>query len=89
MAEDYRQRTLLERGALRGADFVMMRTLVEGQEALERVRPARALAEQLQRVPAAVPDTVHEPRLVRVGAGAARESGNDESESAGPRVAAK
>jgi hypothetical protein len=89
VAEDYRQRTLLERGALRGADFIMMRTLVEAQEALERVRPARALAEQLQRLPAAVPDTLHEPRLVRVGAGPGRESGNDESESAAPRVAAK
>jgi hypothetical protein len=89
VAEEYRQRTLLDRGALRGADYVMMRKLVDGQEALERVRPARLLAEQLQRVPAAVPDTVHEPRLVRVGTGAGREPGNDDSGSAAPRIAAK
>jgi len=87
VAEEYRQRILLERGALRGADYVMMRKLVEGKMALERVRPARALAEQLQQVPAAVPELLHEPRLVRVGAGAGRDPGNDAVEGAA-RVAA-
>jgi hypothetical protein len=88
VAEEYRQRTLVDRGALRGADYVMMRKLVEGQVALQRVRPARALAEQLQRLPATVACPVHEPRLVRVGPGSGREPGNDDSESAAPRVAA-
>jgi hypothetical protein len=68
VAEDYRQRTLLERGSLRGADHVMMSELVRTQEALERVRPARTLAEQLQLLPIAAGALVHEPRLVRVGA---------------------
>jgi hypothetical protein len=72
VAEDYRQRTLVERGPLRGADYVMMRELVQAQEALDRVRPARSLAEQLQLLPVAAEAVVHEPRLVRVGAGAAR-----------------
>lgn len=67
VAEDYRQRTLRERGALRGADVVMMRELVEAQEALERVRPARSLAEQLQLLPLAVEAMAQEPRLVSVG----------------------
>ena len=68
VAEDYRQRTLRERGLLRGADFVMMRELVRAQEALERVRAARSVAEQFQCLPLAAQAIVHEPRLVRVGA---------------------
>jgi len=68
IAEEYRQRTLQERGPLRGADYVMMRELVQAQEALARVRAARSVAEQLQSVPAAAQTIVHEPRLVRVGA---------------------
>jgi hypothetical protein len=68
IAEEYRQRTLQERGPLRGADYVMMRELVQAQEALARVRAARSVAEQLQSVPVAAQTTVHEPRLVRVGA---------------------
>jgi hypothetical protein len=68
VAEDYRQRTLRERGLLRGADYVMMRELVRAQEALERVRAARSVAEQFQCLPLATQAIVHEPRLVRVGA---------------------
>lgn len=67
-AEGYRQRTLRERGPLRGADYVMMRELVQAQEALERVRPARSVAEQLQILTTASEALVHEPRLVRVSA---------------------
>jgi len=68
VAEDYRQRTLRERGFLRGADYVLMRELVQAQEALERVRAARSVAEQFQSLPVAAQANVHEPRLVRVGA---------------------
>ena len=68
VAEDYRQRTLRERGFLRGADYVMMRELVQAHEALERVRAARSVAEQFQSLPVAAQANVHEPRLVRVGA---------------------
>jgi len=68
IAEEYRQRTLHERGLLRGADFVMMRELVQAQEALARVRAARSVAEQFQSLPAAAQPIVHEPRLVRVSA---------------------
>ena len=68
VAEEYRQRTLRERGLLRGADYVMMRELVQAQEALERVRAARSVAEQFQCLPLAAQAIVHEPRLVRVGA---------------------
>jgi len=68
IAEEYRQRTLHERGLLRGADYVMMRELVQAQEALARVRAARSVAEQLQSLPAATHAIVHEPRLVQVGA---------------------
>lgn len=69
VAEDYRQRTLRERGTLRGADFVMMRELVEVQEAREQVRPSRSVAAQLQFLPLAVEAMAQEPRLVRVGPG--------------------
>jgi hypothetical protein len=72
VAEGYRQRILRERGFLRGADYVMMRELVQAQEALERVRPARSVAEQLQSMPVTPPPLAHEPRLFRVGS--ARES---------------
>ena len=68
VAEEYRQRTVRERGFLRGADYVMMRELVQAQEALARVRAARSVAEQFQSLPVAAQANVHEPRLVRVGA---------------------
>jgi len=66
VAEDYRQRTLRERGPLRGADYLMMRELVQAQEAVERVRAARSVAEQLQSLPLPAKAIAHEPRLVRV-----------------------
>jgi len=69
VAEEYRQRTVASRGPLRGADFVLMRSLVEAQEALERVRPARAVADELQAVPVAPGPTPQEPRLVQVLSG--------------------
>ena len=73
VAEEYRQRTLCERGVLRGADYIMMRELVQEQDALERIRAARSVAAQLQSLPVAAQPILHEPRLVRVGA--ARDSG--------------
>jgi len=73
VAEDYRQRTLRERGPMRGADYLMMRELVQVQEALDRVRAARAVAAQFQSLPTTTKAVSHEPRLKRVGA--ARESG--------------
>ncbi len=86
VAEEYRQRTLLERGPLRGADYVMMSELVRTQEALERVRPARTLAEQLQLLPAAV--EVREPRLVRVGATSDGALSGNGLDAGGSRLAA-
>jgi hypothetical protein len=67
VAEEYRQRILRERGFLRGADYVMMRELVQAQEALDRLRPARSVAEQLQSMPLTAHPSAHEPRLFRVG----------------------
>jgi len=67
IAEEYRQRVLRERGPLRGADYIMMRELVQAQEKLARVRAARSVAEQFQSLPVAAQPIVHEPRLVRVG----------------------
>jgi len=68
IAEEYRQRILGERGLLRGADYIMMRELVQAQETLARVRAARSVAEQFQSLPLAAQPIAHEPRLVRVGA---------------------
>lgn len=79
LAEDYRQRTLRERGPLRGADCVMMRELVQAQAALQRVRAARSVAEQLQSLPVEAPAVAHEPRLVRVSG--ARESEAPQAEN--------
>jgi hypothetical protein len=67
VAEEYRQRILRERGFLRGADCVMMRELVQAQEALARVRPARSVAEELQSLPVTPHPSAQEPRLFRVG----------------------
>jgi hypothetical protein len=47
-AEHYRQRVLRDRGALRGMDHVLMRELVRTHEAAAQIRPARAVAEQIQ-----------------------------------------
>jgi hypothetical protein len=66
-AEEYRRQVLRDRGALRGADFVVMREIVRTQESLERTQWARTVAEQVQRqMPEADPGT-SEPRLIRVG----------------------
>ena len=80
-AEDYRQRTLRERGPMRGADHVMMRELVRAYDALERVQAARVVGERLQLLPVAAQACGHEPRLVRIGAtrGVARDSEVDTS----------
>jgi hypothetical protein len=83
IAEEYRQRVLQERGFLRGADYIMMRELVQAQETLARVRAARSVAEQFQSLPAAAQPIVHEPRLVRVGA--ARET-REPPEAGKPRA---
>ena len=85
VAEDYRQRTLRERGPLRGADQIMMRELVRAHDALERVQAARVVGERLQSLPIAAQTASHEPRLVRVSA--AREVTGD-SEVDKPRTAA-
>ena len=88
VAEDYRRRTLLQRGPLRGADYVLMSELVRAQEALERVRPARSMAEELQLLPVEAPALAHEPRLVRVGANAGRDISSETFEAGGSRLAA-
>lgn len=74
--DEYRIRVLTERGLLRGADYVVMREIARAQEALDQMRPARAVAEELQLLPppelADAPPPVHvdgsasEPRLVSI-----------------------
>jgi len=66
-ADEYRRHTLTSRGPLRGADYVVIREMVSTQEALEQLRPARAVAEQLQLLPVPVDAATLEPRLVRIG----------------------
>lgn len=88
VAQDYRQRTLLQRGPLRGADYVLMRELVRAQEALERVRPARSVADELQQFPQEAQALVHEPRLVRVGSTVGRRATGNDAEDGLSRVAA-
>ena len=74
VAEQYRQQVLRERGWLRGVDFLMMQELVRAQHALEQTRPARAVAEQLQLLPAPTPAPARarrrpqQPRLVHAAA---------------------
>ncbi len=63
-AEAYRQRVLNERGALRGVDYLMMREIVRGHEALELTQLSRSVVEELQRVPAQPEPSA--PRLVSV-----------------------
>ncbi len=48
-AEEYRRQVVGQRGALRGVDAVMMKSLVRAADALEATRPAAALARELQR----------------------------------------
>jgi hypothetical protein len=66
-AEAYRCQVLRDRGALRGADFVVMREIVRAQESLERTQWARTVAEHVQRQVPAADAASSEPRLVRVG----------------------
>ena len=87
VAQDYRQRTLLQRGPLRGADYVLMRELVRAQEALERVRPARSVADELQQFPKEAQAPVHEPRLVRVASTVRRRASGKDAEDGLSRVA--
>jgi hypothetical protein len=68
-AEDYRRRTLVERGPMRGMDYILMREMVRVEESLEQLRPARSVAEQLQLLPVPVAAGSPEPRLVRIGSG--------------------
>ena len=74
-AEDYRSRTVADRGPLRGADYVVMRELVRVEEFADQARPARLVADHLQRVSSPSPEHVgatagSEPRLVRIGGAA-------------------
>ena len=73
-AEDYRRRTLVERGPLRGMDYILMREMVKVQESLEQMRPARSVSDQLQLLPVPVSAGSPEPRLVRIGSGTTRGS---------------
>lgn len=69
-AETYRQTVLRERGSLRGLDYVMMRELVAAHDALDRLRPASTVAEQLRTCPELIEAPAAEPRLVQVSSGA-------------------
>lgn len=68
-AESYRQSVLSERGSLRGLDYLIMREVVAAHESLDRMRPARAVAEQLQRRAMPIETVPTEPRLIQVGSG--------------------
>lgn len=63
-AEGYRRAILAGRGVLRGVDYVMMREIVTQHDSLERMRPARAVAEQVQSLPVGGEPPAPEPRLV-------------------------
>ena len=66
-ADGYRQRTLSERGPLRGIDYIMMREIAVAHDALEMTRIARSVSLQLNRAEQATPDGLSkEPRLVSV-----------------------
>lgn len=69
-ADDYRRAVLADRGPLRGLDHVMMRELVRTQEALDEMRPARAVTANFRRQPESTDAVTVEPRLVRVTASA-------------------
>jgi hypothetical protein len=64
--EDYRRRTRDERGPLRGLDYILMRELVRFEESLEGLRPARHVAEEVQRATPSFDPGSPEPRLVAV-----------------------
>jgi hypothetical protein len=65
-ADAYRQRMLLERGALRGLDHLMMREISRINDALETTRVARSVSEQLQQIDAPSAAASGEPRLASV-----------------------
>jgi len=65
-AEEYRESVLANRGPLRGVDYVVMRELVGANESIKQMRPARAVAEQVQLPARAVRTAGSEPRLVEV-----------------------
>ncbi len=72
----------------RAAGLTLMRELVRVQEALESMRPARSVADELQSPPAETQALVHEPRLVQVGSTVSRRvPGNDAADGVS-RVAA-
>ncbi len=50
-AEAYRQRTLRERGPLRGLDCVMMREIARAEQGLAATETARRVAEEVQQLP--------------------------------------
>lgn len=68
-AESYRLSVLSERGSLRGLDYVIMREVVAAHDLLDRMRPARSVAEQLQYLPKPIEALPTEPRLIQVGNG--------------------
>lgn len=72
---EYRRRTRDDRGPLRGIDYILMRELIRLEESMERLRPARTVAEELQVATPAFDPGPPEPRLVAVRA-AARRSGS-------------
>lgn len=47
-AEEYRRQVISQRGALRGVDATMMRSIIRARETLEAARPAAAIARELQ-----------------------------------------
>ena len=65
-ADEYRQRVLGERGALRGMDCVLMRQIVRAQQQMDETRAARAVADALQIQAVAEPIRPAGPSLVRV-----------------------
>ena len=67
-ADDYRQRVLADRGALRGMDCVLMRQIVRAQQQMEEARAARTVADALQAPAVAEPVRQAGPSLVRVAA---------------------
>ena len=50
-AEDYRQRVLRERGALRGVDYLMMHEIASAQEKMDLTQTARTIRERVQTLP--------------------------------------
>lgn len=47
-AEEYRRQVISQRGALRGVDATMMRSIIRARETLEAARPSAAIARELQ-----------------------------------------